>query len=120
MYWSISNSEILEPSNDVLNVEVAHASDYDGTALNWYLCTQRVDESNPCQAEPCQNGGICNVSNSPPGPTCQCIQAPIAYEGPTCELCTCRNENDLTACQVFSSFIPNFDTLQGCDYLEHC
>lgn len=118
MYWSISGSEILEPSNDVLNVEVAHASDYDGTALNWYLCTQRVDESNPCQAEPCKNGGTCSVAGD--DATCDCIQAPVAYEGPTCETCTCENTSDLTACQVFSAMIPDFGSLQGCDFLEHC
>ena len=118
MYWSIASSEELTPANDVLNVEVAHASDYDGSALSWYLCTQRFDDSNPCRTEPCKNGGSCSVSGD--DANCDCVQSPIAYEGPTCETCTCANTNDLVACQAFAAFIPDFANLQGCDYLAHC
>lgn len=117
-YWSISGSQALEPSGDALNVNVAHASMSAGSELTWYLCNQRNDASNPCRDEPCQNGGACSVSDG--NAVCDCIQEPVAYEGPTCETCTCENTSSMDSCQFVLFLLDDPSSVQGCDYLEHC
>merc|ERR1711981_429719 len=99
LYWTISGTDVLEPSNDVLNVNVAHAGNSAGSELTWYLCVDRNDASNPCRDEPCQNAGTCSVGDG--NANCECLQEPVAFEGPTCETCTCENSTDMTSCQAF-------------------
>jgi len=118
-YWTIAGTSELEPSNDVLNINVAHAGDSAGSDLTWYLCVDRNDASNPCRDEPCKNGGSCSVSGN--DAQCQCISEPVAYEGPTCETCTCENTSDMSSCAVFLPILGiDASTVQGCDFLEHC
>merc|ERR1711981_851878 len=119
LYWTISGTDVLEPSNDVLNVNVAHAGNSAGSELTWYLCVDRNDASNPCRDEPCQNAGTCSVGDG--NANCECLQEPVAFEGPTCETCTCENSTDMSSCVAFLGIMGiDQSTVQGCDYLEHC
>lgn len=116
MYWNIMSTDMLEPSNEVMNVQVAHAGMSAGSELTWMLCTDRVDDSNPCATEPCMNAGTCSVSEG--NAMCDCMTAPVAFEGPTCETCTCENSSEQDTCSAYLSFAPGH--VGGCDELEHC
>ena len=49
---------------------------------------------------------------------CDCMTAPVAFEGPTCETCTCENSSEQDTCAAYLSFAPGH--VGGCDELEHC
>jgi len=116
IFWNIMSTDTLAPSNDVMNVQVAHAGRSAGSELTWMLCTDRMDDSNPCATEPCMNAGTCSVSEG--NAMCDCMTEPVEFEGPTCETCTCANSGERDSCSAFLFLAPGH--VGGCDELEHC